>query len=106
MNGFAELFFHQYSVGNGLNAIARPGEWFFFVAAPTAALLVFIGDPGAIAFTDSVNFADEPPGTTAYFIGPQLGRFVVERNSFEVQSTTGVHVGVGDADLFDFFEIE
>jgi hypothetical protein len=67
---------------------------------------VFVGDPLAVALAHCIDLADQPPGVAAHFKRTIFRRLVVKRKPLQVQPPAGIDIGIGDANLFNLFEIE
>jgi len=98
-------FFEKHGVGADLQAIGRPSGRGIVGRAMGPAAFVFVGDPMSITSAQGIDFAvksqrfafqDEP-------LGGSVGFFFLD---FFVQGAPGVDASVGDADLFDFFQVK
>ena len=103
---FAEFLFDEDSVSDGLDAIAGPRKRFVVLASPATAAFMFIGDPEAVAASDGVHFAGEPPFFAGDLEGPFFGGFIIEAGNVVMEAAPGIDGGIGHTDFLDFFEVE
>lgn len=102
----AQLFFDQDGIGGGLNSVARPRLRLFVRPTPAASALMFVRHPDTIASPHGVHFAEDPPPIARHIHRPTLRRFVLRRDLVVMQPPPRINSVIGDADLFDFFQVE
>ena len=83
-----------------------PRQRFLVLASAAAAAFVLVGHPHAVPAADGVDFAEQAPGVAGHLDRPVFRRFIVQRHHVVMQPPAGVDSGVGDADLFDFLQVE
>jgi hypothetical protein len=104
-NGLTKGFFEENGIGDDLEPIGGPGGGGVVVAASGLAAFVFIGEIGAVAATEAIDLTGQTEGGAGQLDGEGFAIFFI---GFEggVKLTAGEDGGVGDADFFDFFEVE
>jgi hypothetical protein len=103
-DGLSEGFFEKHGVGDELHAIGGPGSKLSAFGPRWLSAFVFVGQVGTIAATQAIDFAGESESGT--------GEFDVDGFALLISFECGMELpprengGVGNADFFDFFEVE
>jgi hypothetical protein len=103
-NGLAERVFQQDGVGNELKSIGGPGFRSIVFAASRFAAFVFVRQVRAIATTEAIDFTEESQSLAGQLNRDGIAFLVGFQGRVEVP--TSINAMIGNANLFNFFEVE
>jgi hypothetical protein len=104
-DGTPAILFEQQAVGGDLGGVTGPGLRLVVRAATGAPTFVFVGNELSLAGANGVHLAVEAEASAGERQVTQLGAARVGAADVFVEGAAGVDEIVGDADLFDLFEV-